>query len=213
MRNKIRFFKNLIVLLVLGVLGLLVYQKCSDERVDPEFQMSESPLQVESIRKIAELATVSFKDEVVADTVERYKNDTEKVAGNFSKMGSLGGIKDLLSLSNEKRRLTLIIKGEAKIGFELTDKNYRIDQNEDTLWFHFPKAKILSINVNPLETEVFQESGQWSDSGRKALMQKARRSIERDVQNAQLIQKAEAGMGEMLRKILRDDRKVLIYYE
>ncbi len=213
MRNKIRFLKNLVVLLVVGGLGLLMYNKCSASKGNDGLKLSDSPLHVESIRKIAELATISFKDEVVADTVERYKNDTEKVTGNLAKMNDLEGLKDVLSLSTVKRRLTLIIKGEAKVGFDLTDKNYRIDQNKDTIWFHFPKAKILSVNLNPMETEVFQENGTWSDWGRKALMRKAKTIIEKDIANAKLIQKAEHGMDEVLRKVLRDERKILIYYE
>jgi hypothetical protein len=212
MRNKIRFLKNLVVILFLTGIGFLLYKKYT-AKTQPQFIMSETPLRVESILKIAELATVSFQDEVVADTLERYGSETEKVSGNFFKLRNLDGLKDLVVGSNTKRRLTLIIKGEAKIGFQLTDKNYRIEQNKDTVWFHFPKAKVLSINVNPSETEVFQESGTWRMQARKDLANSAKRQIERDVKKAKLSNKAEDGMKALLKKIIPGERTILVYYE
>jgi len=213
MRNKIRFLKNVVVLLILIALGTILYKKWTASSNEPELELSESPLQVESIQKIAELATISFKDEVVSDSLERYDSEAEKLAGNFGKTRTWDGLKDVIKGSSVKRRLTLIVKAEAKIGFELTDKNYRVDYNKDTLWFHFPKAKILTINMNPSDTEVFQENGMWDGSGRRYLIEKARRSVEKDVARAQLISKAEDGMENVLRKLLDNDRKILVYFE
>ncbi len=213
MRNNIRFLKNLVVLLILAAIGILLYNKWNARAASKELVLSESPLRVESIKKIAELATISFKDEVVADSLERYDSEAEKVAGNLLKTRTWDGLKEALKGSSVKRRLTLIVKAEAKIGFDLMQGNYRVDSNKDTLWFHFPKAQILSINMNPTDTEVFQENGAWESSGRRQLMEKARRRVEWDVNRADLITKAEAGMEDILRKLLDNDRKILVYFE
>lgn len=212
MKNKVRLIKNILVIFILCGVGYFVYSKWSAHE-GPEFNMSETPLQIDSIEKIAQLATVSFKDEVVADTIERYASEAEKVTGNLKKLTGFEGMKEALKGSSVKRRLTLIMKGEAKIGFDLTEDNYKIDQNIDTIWFHFPKAKILSVNINPSETEVFQESGIWKMYARKKLMSKAKRRIEKDVKKAKLKTKAEDGMTELLKKIIPGDRTILVYYE
>jgi hypothetical protein len=212
MRSSIRFLKNLVALLFFSFMGFLLFRACSDKPQPPELVLDETPLHIESIRKIAEVATISFKDEVVSDTIEYYKSGDDEFAGTLRKLADLD-LKNAIRNSEIKRRLTLIVKGEAKIGFDLTDKNYRIDQNKDTIWFHFPKAKILDINLNPSETEVFQENGTWHDYTRKQLLAKAKVKIERNVINAQLLQKAEDSMKDLIRKLMRDDRKLLIYYE
>ncbi len=202
----------MLVILLIGAIGYVLYLKWTTPE-GPEFDMAETPLQIESIERIAQLATVSFQDEVVADTIEKYRSETEKLSGNLQKIYDIEGMKEALKGSNVKRRLTLIMKGEAKIGFDLNENNYRIDQNKDTIWFHFPKAKILSININPSETEVFQESGTWSVYARQKLLAKAKLKIEKDVKKAKLADKAEDGMEELLKNIIPDGRTILVYYE
>jgi hypothetical protein len=212
MKNSIRLLKNLVALLFLSSMGFLFFRACSDKPSLPNLRIEDTPLHIESIRKIAEVATISVKDEVVADTIEYYKNGKEEISGTLNKLVHLD-LKNVVRNSNVKRRLTLVVKGEAKIGFDLTDKNYRIDKNQDTIWFHFPKSKILDINLNPLQTEVFQENGSWPDDTRKQLLNKAKQKIERNVEHAELLQKAEKTMSSLLRKLIRDKRKLVIYYE
>ncbi len=212
MRNKIRLLKNLIVVFLLASITYFLYVKWSAKE-KPEFILSDSPLHLESMERIAEMATVSFKDEVVADTFERFQSETEQLSENLKRLYDVNNVKEALSGSNIKRRLTLILKGEAKIGFKLTENNYRIEQNTDTVWFHFPKAEILSVSINPSETEVFEESGYWTMSVRQDLLNKAKKRIERDVVNAKLTEKAEEGMKNLMGKIILGKRTILVYYE
>ncbi|MFA7274792.1 MAG: DUF4230 domain-containing protein [Crocinitomicaceae bacterium] len=212
MRSKIRLLKNLVVLAVIYLAGFYIFRACKGTSNDPDFVLEDTPLHIESVRRIAEVATMSFQDEVVADTVEYFKGSEDKWIGNLKKLSDLE-IKHFIRYSNVKRRLTLIVKGEAKVGFELTDKNYRIAQNVDTIWFHFPKAKLLDVNVNPLHTEVFQESGIWNDVARQKLMNKAKTRIVKDVNKAELTQKAEKSMSDLILQLVSDERKILIYYE
>jgi hypothetical protein len=212
MRNSIRLLKNLVAILFLSFMGFLLFRACSDKPKKEAYVLDETPLHIESIRKIAEVATISFKDEVVSDTIEHYKNGDEELAGTLKKLANLD-LKNAIRNFEIKRRLTLIVKGEAKIGFDLSDKNYRIEQNKDSIWFHFPKAKILDININPSQTEVFQEIGVWHDYTRKQLLAKAKIKMEKNVMKAQLLQKAEDSMKSLIRKLMRDKRTLLIYYE
>jgi hypothetical protein len=212
MKNSIRLLKNLVALLFLSFMGFLLFRACSDKAIPHDLVLEDTPLRIESIRKIAEVATISFKDEVVADTIEYYKSSEDEISGTLKKLVQLD-LKNLVRNSKVKRRLTLIVKGEAKVGFDLTDHNYRINQNKDTIWCHFPRAKILGINLNPSQTEIFQENGTWHDYTRLQLLAKAKTKIENNVVNAKLLQKAQDSMTDLLRKLMQDDRKILIYYE
>lgn len=212
MRNNIRFLKNIVVLLILGALGIMLYKKMTTPET-PDLILSETPLHVESIKKIAELATINFKDEVVSDSIERYRSESEKIAVNLDKLMRFQDFVESAKFSPIKRQFTMIVKGEAQIGFDLTEHNYKIDQNVDTIWFHFPKAKILTININPANTEIFQENGDWNVNVRTRLSNKAKMKIERDVIAAKLIDKAEEGMVNVLKKIMPDDRTILVYFE
>lgn len=212
MKNSIRLLKDLVAILFLSLMGFLLFRACKDKPEPEDLVLEDTPLHIESIRKIAEVATISFKDEVVADTVEYFKDGEDKFLGKLNKISNLD-FKHAILLTNIKRRLTLIVKGEAKIGFDLTDKNYRIEHNKDTIWFHFPKAKILDVNINPTQTEVFQENGVWHDYARKQLMQKVNVKIRANVEQAQLFMKAENTMKNLLQKWVQDNRKLLIYYE
>jgi hypothetical protein len=212
MRSKIRLLKNLFVLAIIFLVGFSIFRACKGTSNEPDLVLEDTPLHIESVCRIAEVATMGFQDEVVADTVEYFKGNDDKLMGNLKKLSDLE-IKHFLRYSNVKRRLTLIVKGEAKVGFDLTKNNYRIAQNADTIWLHFPKAKLLDINVNPLHTEVFQEDGDWNDAVRRALLNKAKKRIEQDVVDAQLIAKAEKSMSDLILQLVGDQRKILIYYE
>lgn len=212
MRNSIRLLKNIAGILFFGLLGFLLFRSCKNKQDSEKLILDETPLHIESIRKIAEVATISFKDEVVADTVEYYKNNDEKVAGTLQKIVDLD-IKNAIRNTAIKRRLTIIVKGEAKIGFDFNDQNFRTYHNKDTIWFHFPNAEILDINLNPSQTEVFQENGIWHDYTRKQLLEDAKWKIENNVNKAQLLSKAEETLRELVVKLARDKRKVLVYYD
>jgi len=213
MRNNIRLLKNLAVLAVLVFGVIFVFKKCSSDDAEGKLALEDSPLHIENIAKIAELAMVSFQDELVLDTIEYYNSSTDYVTGNVWKLHDLDNIKHVFSESDVKRRLTLIAKVEAKIGFRLTDKNYRVEQNKDTIWFHFPLPEILDFNSNPSETEVFKENGNWDDQARKNLMKRAERKTRYQVQQMDLDEKAKEGLKSLLKNILKDERTKMVYFQ
>lgn len=212
MRSKVRFVKNTLVIILICGVGYYLYSTWFSPK-NEGFIMSETPLRIESIMKISELATISFQDEVVTDSTEKFKPGADQFNGNLKKLQELKDMKEAIQFSHIKRKLTLIQKGEVKVGFNLTEENFEIDQNVDTIWIHLPKAEILSLTMNPSETVVFQEHGRWKVYDRKTLLKKAKRRIEKDVKKAKLKTKAEDGMTELLKKIIPGDRTILVYYE
>ncbi len=214
-RNSyLRLLKNIVVTAILAGIVLFIYFKFfKSDGDDLDFLIDDTPLHIEAIKTISEIATVNYKDEVVVDTIEFYTEVKEKILGSLERMTDPDEIKYGLRMQQIKRRLTLIIKGNVNYGFELTKKNYEISHNKDTVWFNLPKPKILSLEMNPTQTEIFQESGSWSDNERKILQNRAIEKLKRNVELLNLKDKAEKNMIDLLSKLMGDKRKLVFYFD
>jgi hypothetical protein len=211
MKKYARFIKNIFILVVILALGYFLYNYFFKEEED-RFSLESTPLHIERIRSIAEISTISYKDEVVVDTVEYYEGTNEMVSGNLNKMTSLDNWKYGVRPSSVKRRLTLIVKGEVRYGFNLTEKNVVVQHNEDTIWVNLPKPKIIDVLVVPSQTEVFLENGTWGDAARVKLEKRAINRLKWNASKLDLEKKASTQMDKLLRAIIPKDRKVLIYF-
>jgi hypothetical protein len=210
MKNKIRLIKNIAFIVGASFLGYFLYHYFT--KTESDFGIDDTPLKVEMIRAIAEISTVSYKDEVVQDSVEYYETEKEQISGNFYKLSDPEFWKYGLRASNIKRRLTLIVKGEVRVGFNFKNNKIDIAQNEDTIWFNLPKAKILDVLISPSGTEVFLENGAWSDGARRSLENKAIDQLKRNAEELKLKEKARESMDRLLRKLIPNEKVVLIYF-
>jgi len=209
--NKIRLVKNLLALAVIGLCIFAVYDYFwRDDSSD--FAIENTPLKVEMVRSIAEISTISYKDEVVEDTIVYYKSTSEQVSGNILKMGDLDYWKYGIRSSNIDKRLTLIVKGEVRYGFDLSKHPIDIQHNKDTIWLNIPKPRILDVIVVPSATEIFQENGDWNDKARVTLEKKAIAQLKANAEKLNLLKKTTSQMEKLLRSIVPKDRVLLIYF-
>ncbi len=211
MKNKVRFIKNILVIAVIGLCIFAVYDYFWRQE-SSGYSIDNTPLRVEMVRSIAEISTISYKDEVVEDSIVYYDNTSDQISGNILKMGDLEYWKYGIRSSNIDRRLTLIVKGEVRYGFDLTKKQIDVQHNADTIWINMPKPKILDILVFPSATVIFQENGQWTDNARISLEKKAIAQLRQNAEKLDLHKKATVQMEKLLRKITPKDRVLLIYF-
>ncbi len=206
-----RFIKNILFLLLVGIGIFAIYRYFwgGDEK---GYAIDDTPLHVEMVRSIAEISTISYKDEVVEDSIEYYDGTGEQVSGNLLKIADLDFWKYGVRASNIKRRLTLIIKGEVRYGFDFTKKPIDIQHNADTIWLNLPKPKILDVLVVPSATEVFQENGDWHDGARRSMEKKAIEQLKTNADALDLNKKATKQMEKLLRNIVPKERVLLIYF-
>ncbi|HIP32878.1 MAG TPA: DUF4230 domain-containing protein [Crocinitomicaceae bacterium] len=199
-RDLIRLLKNLVALGVIAIIGFFIYQYFFNSEND-ELKIEDTPIHIESIKTIAEISTVSYKDEVVIDTVELYK-----------KQNSIYDPREWMRYydRNIKRRLTLIVKGEVKIGVNLTNGNYSVNSNADTIWLHLPEPKILDVLVAPSKTEIFQEKGTWKDSDRKQLEMKAKLKLKNNAIKLRLIEKSRKSVVYLFSSLIQSEKKLII---
>ncbi len=207
MKDLTRFLKNLLVLLIIGAVGYLIYWLFFKESPEDQLLIDKTPIHIEAIRAIAEISTVNYRDEVVMDSVIRYKGTTA-----WSWIDSTE-IYDRNFNDNIKRRLTLIVRGEVRFGVDLSEMNYKIRQTEDSIFIQLPKPKVLDVVVSPSKTEIFQEQGKWTDRERTTLETKAKVKLVANANRMVLDQKTEKNMRTLLHQMIRSDKKLIIGFD
>lgn len=208
MEDKIRLVKNLAVLAVIGLLGYAVYWYFTSNDSE-ELVIDETPIHIESIKTIAEITTISYRDEVVMDSVEYHKGSV-----NAYDPRNWPSIYDRAVNGSVKRRLTIIVKGEVRYGLDLTDgKNYSLTQNPDTAWLVLPQPTILDVIVTPSKTEIFQEQGTWRDKARKMLELRAKNQLKENASALDLEDKARENAERIFSKMIRTNKKLIIRFE
>lgn len=207
MKDYQRLLKNILGLsLIVGLFFSVYLIFFSGE--SETLKIDETPIHIESIKTIAEIATVSYKDEIVVDSVQYYKGETD-----YLDPYKWPELYDRAFNREVKKRLTLIIKGEVRYGLDLTSKNYRVSQNQDTMWVNLPKPTILDVVISPKATEVFEEKGRWSDGARRALEEKAKLRLKKNAAHLKLDEKAIENTEKLMRKLIQTDKKIIFNFE
>lgn len=198
----LRLLKNLIAVSIIAIIGYMTYNYFFGSDKD-ELTIDQTPIHIESIKTIAEIATVSYKDEVVMDSIEFYRSKK-----------SIYDPREWMRIydRNVKRRLTLIVKGEVKYGIDITDNNYELRSNEDSTWLKLPSPKILDIIISPNRTEIFQETGKWQDTERKRLEVLAKIELKENAENLHLREKAKLNLERLFKTLLDPDKEIIITF-
>lgn len=204
MSESKRLLRNVLVSAVLIVAIYFGYLQLSNY-INPPLTIDETPLQVESIESILEISTVSYTGEAVVDSVEFYNNDFD-----WTSIRDWWNVKDRLDHPDVKRRLTLIVKGEAKFGFDLKEDSLHLKHEGDTIHVRIPKARLLGVEISPSKTEVFQEQGDWTDSERKQLEYKAIEKIKNSALNLSLEAEAEEAAQKLFKQMIIPNKTIIV---
>lgn len=197
---------------VLVVLVLLIVRWCSKDD-GPGFTIDDTPMRVERIRSIAELATISYQDEVVVDSIEFYKDGQEQFAGSITKLIDPKDFKYGLNPSNIRRRLTLLVKGEVKYGFDLKQAPIKIQENDSLIQVFLPQPKIIDLQVTPSGTEFIQENGRWQDYEIRSVNNKARQKLTYNAELLNLRDQAKSNMTMLMKQLLAKDKAFEVHYQ
>lgn len=146
---------------------------------------------VEEVKSIAELATVSFYDEVVM----HFTKENNGSKSNLNKFTKQNMNIELV----EKDRIILIGKGTVKAGFDLEKITTEdITLQSDTLTLMLPHAEYLDVTLNPSDFEYFKRRGYWSHEEDTKVKLRARERLIQDADRNNLLQRAEdAGIARL----------------
>jgi hypothetical protein len=211
-KKKIKEIRTLVIRLgvlaaiVIGV--IIIIQIVKSANSSTETQIDDTPLRVEQIKAILELNTIRFKDEVVVDTLEMYKDGFDV----WEKLGDFNTFDEFVKPSPIKRRLTLIVKGELLYGVNLKTSDFDMSVQKDTLVITLPEPELLSATVNPLNTDVFVENGTWSDYARRKMMIKAKKRMIKNGEDLHLPLKAREPLERTIKQLVKSDKPVKIIF-
>lgn len=211
MRKNLKRISRIILLALSVLLILWVMRWCSSKDQKSSLEIENTPIRIEMIRSLAEIASVSYTDEVVVDSVELYKDLTDALSGTLEKIFSPKDYKYGIYPNAVKRRLTLIVKGELKVGFDLKKHPIQIIQNDSTIQLTFPAPEILEIVVSPQSNEIYQENGTWKDFEIQKLHRKAKMKLAENVAELKLYEIARKNVTYSFSKLLPSKKIELIF--
>lgn len=212
LRELATLISRLAVIAGIAIAGILIYRWWNRPSAGDDFVIEDTPLHVEEIRRIIELNTIKFRDEVVVDSVEYYISTSEQIAGNVKKLFDPDQIRHGVSHSNVKRRLTMIIKGELLYGFDLKRKEFLVTVNDSQLVVKVPQPELLSISLTPKNTKIFVENGDWHDFERQLLQRKARNKMIASGEKLNLEEKAKAPLERLLKQLVQTKKQLVVEY-
>lgn len=186
-------------------------QWSSCQRKSNELKLEETPLSIDKIEAIVQLATLAYTEEFVIDSTEHYRNVSDRMTGGVERIFSQGDLKNVFNNSGINRRLTIITKIHAQIGFDL-NKLEQTQISKDSVLIKSPYPDILQIGIDYRESEVFIEIGEWKDTERKILEQKAMNKARRRIEAENLKKKSIAKFEVIIQKTIPNRVCVYEYY-
>ena len=214
MKRRRSLIRPIGILLIIGSVFWLVYLFYSAKKGEGQFRIENTPMHIEHIRNIANLATISYKDEVVIDSLEHYQSTTEQFAGNLLKFKDIDKLKHAIQDPNIKRRITLIVQGEIYFGFDLKDDLFDVREKGDSLIIvTLPKPKILDIVTTPSGTRIFQEQGTWNDFEISTLKRKSKTKMRVNFNKLNLDNQAQMNIERIIKQLLAQDKIIQFEYQ
>ena len=174
-------------------LGLLQISSSSSE-----LKIDKTSTLVEEIKKISELTTVSYYEEMVLN-----EKKASKIVDN--KAGSL--VSKLLNKSKEELssdEIVIIAKGTVRAGLDLSQIcGNDIQPNGDTLRITLPQATILDAIINPSGFEIYEEDGTWSHEEVTDIESKAVDQLKKNAIEYGVLEKATSRGKDQLRQLFQ----------
>lgn len=159
---------------------------------------------VDEVRSIAELATVSYYDEVVMHFTKENKGSKS----NLNQFAKQNMNLELVA----KDRIILIGKGTVKAGFNLEKFSPEdVTLQGDTLTIMLPHAEYLDATLNPSDFEYFKRRGFWSHEEDTKVKLHARKRLIKDADRNHLLQRAEqAGISRLTTLLTGKGHEVVV---
>lgn len=207
-----RILRNVLIYILIVVAAYWLLQK---SHVIPSLKdvfgakpvvIDQTPILIQEIKSIGQLVTFTAYDEVVADSLIATRGST--FVNAFNRLSPIP------MLPSADKQLVLIAKGKVLAGTNLsllTDSSLTI--RNDTVTLYLPKAEIVDAIVNPSDFEVFVEKGQLTSEEITLVKQQARRKLQTNALQQNILAKADAKAKTVLHDFLGSMgyKKVLIY--
>ena len=195
-----RWLRNILLVLLLLVgswwlLGKLdLLPSLRDIFAPKAVEIDRTPVVVRQVRSLAQLVTIKAYTEVTADSSVR-TTVGERLRDVFNPFS--------LEVSS-RRQLIVVGKVVVQAGVnleKLTPQQVFISQ--DSISLQLPPAEILDVIINPSDTEIFLEEGEWENAAVTALKGKISTKAVEELKQRGVLYQAEERAREVLLNFLR----------
>ena len=158
-----------------------------------ELKIDKTENVIEEIRKISELTTACYYQELV---IKDYKAEPTILNG-VSQAMRLGG-------DSTRYEIVLIAKGSVRAGFDLSNiSKDNLSVDADTLAITLPRAQVMDVIVNPSDCEIYSEEGNWTNEEIANIKYKTSERLRRNALQDGLIEKAETSGVEKIKMFFK----------
>lgn len=153
-----------------------------------ELKILDTPNVVEKIRKISELNTYTYIDQVVVKdekvTMEKNNEVSKRAAKLFG-----SEVVDTVAVNHE---IVLLVSGRVRAGYDLSKmKEQHISISNDTIRLQLPPAEFLDVISNPSDIIIYHTEGNWSHEETQNLEVEGRKRIEQNAIDRDILGRAE----------------------
>lgn len=193
MFKTIRLIIYLALVLIFIIMGILVYRAYFGSR-SGGLKIDNTAIMVEEIKKISQLFTTTYYDELVLDTFKLIsKTPGERLLDAMTIMRPGVSASNGMNYMNYRRQeMVVIARGRVYSGFDfsrLQESDLHIDDRSIT--FQLPPAEVLDVIINPSDYEIFIEEGRWSLEEAVSLKQSAANLMEKRAIEMGILEQSE----------------------
>lgn len=148
---------------------------------DDVLVIDETSNVVTEIKKISELTTACYYEDVILKDTKPSETVGGKVVNTFSKKGS----------PIVEDHIVIVASGNVRAGFDLSKLTTKdVVVSDSLLEVTLPKAEILDVIVNPSNFDIYIEDGHWTHEQVTKVEDRAMNRIRQDAVNDGLLQHA-----------------------
>ena len=174
--------KVLLFTAIAGALGGAVAAVAKFVKEANKLEIADTPNVVEEIKKISELTTYTYIEEMVV-------KDTKVEA---KEAGMLSFLHKSEVPDSTRSEIVIITRGVVRAGYDLAKiKDGDLKISNDTLSVVLPATEIFDVIINPSDNDVFIEEGKWSHEEVTALQVDCKNRLLQNAHDNGVLEKAD----------------------
>ena len=174
--------KVLLFTAIAGALGGAVAAAAKFVKEANKLEIADTPNVVEEIKKISELTTYTYIEEMVV-------KDTKVEA---KEAGMLSFLHKSEVPDSTRSEIVIITRGVVRAGYDLAKiKDGDLKISNDTLSVVLPATEIFDVIINPSDNDVFIEEGKWSHEEVTALQVDCKNRLLQNAHDNGVLEKAD----------------------
>ena len=174
--------KVLVALGILGAAGAATAAVVKFVKEANKLEIADTPNVVEEIKKISELTTYTYIEEMVV-------KDTKVEA---KEAGMLSFLHKSEVPDSTRSEIVIITRGVVRAGYDLAKiKDGDLKISNDTLSVVLPATEIFDVIINPSDNDVFIEEGKWSHEEVTALQVDCKNRLLQNAHDNGVLEKAD----------------------